>query len=126
MSFIKDCGGYPDRCGHIWTTTNKKTKLQSKYMMKTRYIHFRVTNDEHGTIRDNAKQAGKTVAEYLRDISLNRGVEVMGKLNKIERISINARTTSDFNADKMNKCLDRIEINLRDVLKVVKDLEKND
>ena len=53
-------------------------------MAQTRYIHFRVTNDQFQTIKSNASIEGfKTVSNYLRDLALHRSPMVQEKIGRM-------------------------------------------
>lgn len=58
-------------------------------MVQTRYIHFRVTNEQFDRIKTNANVEGfKTVSGYLRDLALHRAPEVRQKIGKIHDVSL--------------------------------------
>jgi len=53
-------------------------------MAQTRYIHFRVTNDQFQTIKANASLEGfETVSNYLRDLALHRSPMVQEKIGRM-------------------------------------------
>jgi len=57
-------------------------------MVQTRYIHFRVTNEQFNMISSNANVEGyKTVSNYLRSLALHTAPEVREKINRIHDVS---------------------------------------
>jgi uncharacterized protein (DUF1778 family) len=58
------------------------------FMAQTRFIHFRVTNQQFEIIRTNAGLEGfKTVSNYLRNIALNEAPDVQKRISQIDEFS---------------------------------------
>lgn len=59
-------------------------------MANTRFIHFRVNNDQFEAIKYNAGKAGfKTTSTYLRKLALENTIECNVLLNEIYHICKN-------------------------------------
>ncbi|MEK9137828.1 MAG: hypothetical protein AAB393_11955 [Bacteroidota bacterium] len=53
-------------------------------MAQTRFIHFRVTNEQFNTIKANANSEGfKSMAQYLRDMALHINPQMRTSINEI-------------------------------------------
>lgn len=53
-------------------------------MAQTRYIHFRVTNEQFNTIKRNADLEGfKTVSNFLRELALHQNPDIQQKIRQI-------------------------------------------
>ena len=73
-------------------------------MSQTRYIHFRVTNEQFNMIKTNARIEGfKTVSNYLRDMAMNRNPEVRDKIKRIWEITSRTYELVKGNTDRRGR-----------------------